>query len=505
MDTQEFESEWLEQKETRIRENKTKVVKVIKDQTLFAPEQDVDEADHRNADVCEADHGNADVYEADHRNADVCEAWESAQWESEQREAERQQRRRQRIEEMRREKYRREMMYRYGVPAVVAVFAMLLIFGVAMAVRAASKEKESVSLAGIVKSVSVSPERLASLSGFAKTQAKTIPSAENAEESSSAGQEPSSPEDFGEQIPVTADFGETMQSRQAADISRIGAEVLDRSRPVFAAFPTEHTMGFGDDMNSDYGIMIDVGSGEVLAHKGGWERINPASMTKILTLLVAAEHIKDPDDTFVMTIEITDYSFSHDCSNVGFSVGEEIPLRDLFYGTALQSGADAALGLAYYVAGSQEAFVELMNQKLEELGISETTHFTNCVGLYDENHYSTPYDMAVILKEASDNAFCREVLSQHHYVTSATEEHPDGIDISNWFLRRIEDRDTHGEVLCAKTGYVVQSKNCAASLALDSGGREYICVTAGASSVWTCIKDHVTLYQKYLPETSNIN
>ena len=223
-------------------------------------------------------------------------------------------------------------------------------------------------------------------------------------------------------------------------------------------------------------------------------------MTKILTVLVAAEHITDLEDTFTMTIEITDYSFRNDCSNVGFDIGEEIPLRDLFYGTALHSGADAALGLAFYTAGSQEAFVEMMNGKLEELGLSETTHFTNCVGLYDEDHYSTPYDMAVILKEAADNEFCRQVLSEHHYVTTPTAEHPDGIDISNWFLRRIEDRDTHGEVLCAKTGYVVQSKNCAASLGTDHAGREYICVTAGSNSVWTCISDHVELYQRYLPE-----
>lgn len=274
----------------------------------------------------------------------------------------------------------------------------------------------------------------------------------------------------------------------------------DAPKTVFEAHTTENTNGFSDSIISEYGILIDVESGEVLAQKGGWNRISPASMTKILTILVAAEHITDLEDTFTMIIDITDYSFVNDCSNVGFSVGEVIPLRDLFYGTALQSGADAALGLAYYVAGSQEAFVEMMNEKLEELGLSETTHFTNCVGLYDEDHYSTPYDMAVILKEATDNEFCRQVLSEHHYVTTPTAEHPEGIDISNWFLRRIEDRDTHGEVLCAKTGYVVQSKNCAASLAADHSGREYICVTASSDSTWTCIRDQVELYQRYLPE-----
>ena len=173
-------------------------------------------------------------------------------------------------------------------------------------------------------------------------------------------------------------------------------------------------------------------------------------------------------------------------------------VRDLFYGTILPSGADAALGLACYVAGSQEAFVTLMNQKLEELGLSDSTHFTNCVGLYNENHYSTVYDIAVILKTAADNPFCRAVLSAHTYNTGATEQHPKGLQISNWFLRRIEDKDTHGEVICGKPGYVTQSRNCAASLAADVHGKEYICVTEGSSGTWPCINDHVKLYQTWL-------
>ena len=278
--------------------------------------------------------------------------------------------------------------------------------------------------------------------------------------------------------------------------------------PVFSAKSTDATQGFGDSIISEYGIVIDVEKGTILAGKGAKSRINPASMTKILTVLTAADALgisgdaeKDAavlQDTFTITIEITDYSYVHDCSNVGFEVGEEVTVQDLFYGTILPSGGDAALGLACYVAGSQEAFVELMNKKLEELELSDTSHFTNCVGLYDAEHYSTPYDMAVMLKTAADNSFVRDVLSAHTYTTSATVQHPEGLLISNWFLRRIEDKDTHGGVLCGKTGYVVQSGSCAASLATDTAGKEYLCVTAGSSSSWQCIYDQVALYQKYL-------
>ena len=140
----------------------------------------------------------------------------------------------------------------------------------------------------------------------------------------------------------------------------------------------------------------------------------------------------------------------------------------------------------------------MMNEKLDELGLSDTAHFTNCVGLYDENHYCTVYDMAVIMKAAMDNELCREVMSAHTYTTSATTEHPDGILLSNWFLRRIEDKDSGGEVVCGKTGYVVQSGNCAASYGVAQSGKGYICVTANATSGWKCIYDHVDIYKKYM-------
>ncbi len=253
----------------------------------------------------------------------------------------------------------------------------------------------------------------------------------------------------------------------------------------------------GDTLYSEHVILIDLDENSIVAQKGAFDRINPASMTKVLTVLVAAEHIKNLDDTFTMTLEITDYGYVHDCSSAGFEKDETVTVRDLFYGTVLPSGADAAVGLAAYVAGSQEAFVDLMNQKLEELGLSDTAHMTNCVGIYDENHYCTAYDMAMIMEAAIDNEFCREVLSAHTYTTSETEQHPEGIELSNWFLRRIEDKDSGGEVICGKTGYVVQSKNCAVSYDVDERGRGFVCVTAGAGSVWQCIYDHAGLYKQF--------
>lgn len=277
-----------------------------------------------------------------------------------------------------------------------------------------------------------------------------------------------------------------------------------KEQKVYTAQATDATTSVDDEVQSTNGIFIDLATGNILFDRDAHTRINPASMTKVLTVLVAAEHVTDWSDTFEITPEITNYSYVHDCSAVGFSNNEVVTVEDLFYGTVLCSGGDAALGLATYVAGSQEAFVDMMNEKLKELGLSDTAHFTNCVGLYDENHYCTVYDIAMILEAAIDNPQCREVLSTKKYTTSSTPEHPEGIQISNWFLRRIEDKDTGGEVICGKTGFVAQSGSCAVSYGKDAAGNEYICATVNAHSGWRCIYDHVELYKRFAKSADGV-
>ncbi|MBO4374831.1 MAG: D-alanyl-D-alanine carboxypeptidase [Lachnospiraceae bacterium] len=261
--------------------------------------------------------------------------------------------------------------------------------------------------------------------------------------------------------------------------------------------PDDRTVGVSDEVVSEYAVLISLSENRVVAARNCRQKMYPASMTKVLTVLVAAENLRDMsalDDIFEMTQAIEGFSYENGCSNVGFMPGEKIPVKDLFYGTILPSGADAAMGLAEYIAGSQEAFVDMMNEKAAELGISETSHFTNCVGLYDDEHYTTAMDMAVIMDAAMKNDVSREALTRHIYTTTATAEHPDGITVSNWFLRRIEDKQETGQVLGAKTGFVNQSKNCAVSYGVSDEGKPFICVTGSSSSSWRCIYDHVDIY-----------
>ena len=230
-------------------------------------------------------------------------------------------------------------------------------------------------------------------------------------------------------------------------------------------------------------------------------------MTKVLTLLVATEKlikvtpegVKGMDTKVTVTKEVRDYCYRNNCSTAGFATWETVTVRDLLYGCILPSGADACLALARHISGSHEAFVELMNQKLQQLGISKTAHFTNCIGLYNKDHYCTMRDMAVIMKAAMDHSICRVILGARTFRTSATAEHPRGISLSNLFLRRIEDRFTGTNLYIsgAKTGYVNQSGNCAVSYATRDDGKHYICVTGKAAGAWRAIYDHTLLYRAY--------
>ena len=364
-------------------------------------------------------------------------------------------RRQRRLAEMKRKKKQQALVRKYfrfgAIGAVVFIAVLVVLIGSGISKRNKNKEQQDVQT------------EIAELQAVAETEAEeSLPLADQKEPAEVQAAEP--------------EENKMYEATESPDMKAVSEEVI-----------------------SSNAIFIDLRKNEILAQRAARQVIDPASMTKILTVLVAAEQIeeKNLDDKVTITIDITDYSYSNDCSSVGFAENERVTVQDLFYGTILPSGADAALALATYVAGSQEAFVELMNEKLQKLGLSDTAHFTNCVGLYDEAHRCTVYDMAMIMEAAMDNPLCREVMSAHTYTTSATAEHPDGITISNWFLRRIEDKETGAEIVCGKTGYVVQSGNCAASYGEDQNGNGYICVTADSTSAWRCIYDHVALYSEF--------
>jgi len=391
------------------------------------------------------------------------------------------QRKRRRMLERKRRERKKRMMKRLFVSGFVGI---LIIVCIIIAVRKGADTSE--------KQENISAQESMTESGSEKSTYESGSQESMAE----SGSEELTSESNAQKSVKKSGSEEIAAEKTAEDIKD-----AETAEPQIKFEATSDTVNIsGEEVISSHAILVDVNTDTIVATKGAHDRIIPASMTKVLTALVAAEAIDQEqlNDTFTMTKDITDYAYVNDCSSVGLLDTEVVTVRDLFYGTILPSGGDAAVALATYVAGSQEAFVDLMNAKLEELGLAQSAHFTNCVGIHDENHYCTVYDMAVIMKAAMQNEWCREVLSAHSYTTTPTTQHPEGIIISNWFLRRIEDKDTGGVVVGGKTGYVTESGSCAASYEEIADGTPYICVTVGSSSSWRCIYDHVEIYNRYI-------
>lgn len=265
---------------------------------------------------------------------------------------------------------------------------------------------------------------------------------------------------------------------------------------------SETTQTLDLELYSSSAILVDVQNGTVLAEKGMDEKIYPASMTKLMTLLVAAENLPDLDAAFTMTQAIIDPLYLAGASMAGFVNGETVTMRDLLYGAVVPSGAEATEALAQAVAGSEEAFVAMMNEKAAALGLTNT-HFMNTSGLHDENHYSTVREIALILQAALENETCAEILSAENYRASETEQHPDGLAMTNKFLYRVhhEYALNGAEITAAKTGYTTEAMNCCASAGKTPDGRSVICVTANAWTGDFCIEDHIALYTKYCGST----
>ncbi len=282
--------------------------------------------------------------------------------------------------------------------------------------------------------------------------------------------------------------------KQGAGTSVPSAPSEPEPEPPFSAFVSENTMSFAYAIKSEYGVLIDSDTGEIIYQKNATAKIYPASLTKILTLLVAVENITDFNDTFQMTSEIIDPHYKADASMAGFAPEERVSIRDLLYGAILPSGADATTALGIYVAGTEEKFAALMNKKIEELGIT-TAHFCNTSGLHDNNHYCTVTDMAIILKAAMENETCREILSTYQYTTAASPQNPEGLLLTSTMFSRMTGEEPEGAtILGGKTGFTDQSGNCLATFGKNDAGRNFIMVTVKADYKWKSIFDHIHTY-----------
>lgn len=251
-------------------------------------------------------------------------------------------------------------------------------------------------------------------------------------------------------------------------------------------------------LNSPCAILIGR-DGSVLGQLEAHRQIPPASLTKMMTVLLAAENLPDLDAPVTLADEIFPPLWAANASMAGFLPGETVTVRDLMYGALLPSGAECCVALAGQVAGSEQGFVRLMNRKAEELGLTDT-HFCNATGLQDPEHLSTVADLAALLNAALDNDDFRTVFTTHSYTTTPTDQHPDGLTLeSSLFASLTGDRVGEVTLLGGKTGYTDEAGLCLATLA-RCGESEYILVTAGAPgdnhSEPLHVEDARTVYQR---------
>ncbi len=195
--------------------------------------------------------------------------------------------------------------------------------------------------------------------------------------------------------------------------------VEDPEPPRLTLFETDSTKTVGSELYSEYAVLIRADTGEILAQKGSDARFYPASLTKVMTMIVACERL-DADDMerkLVLRQELWDYvreGSYYESSVAGFDAEDEIKIIDLLYGIGMRSASDCCMLIADDIAGSEEAFVKLMNDKAAALELTDT-HFDNVIGHESEENYSTPRDMAVIMAYAMQNELIAEILGTKNY------------------------------------------------------------------------------------------
>lgn len=167
-------------------------------------------------------------------------------------------------------------------------------------------------------------------------------------------------------------------------------------------------------------VLTDGETGKILYEKSADEKAYPASTTKIMTALVTLENLEKYDSPITQTVEVPTEAAGVEGSSLYLAAGEKLSMEDLLYGLMLVSGNDAATALACIIGGTQENFVSMMNDKAAELHCS-STHFTNPSGLFDEDHYTTARDMAVIAREAMKDPTFRKIVAAKDHKAQRTD------------------------------------------------------------------------------------
>lgn len=210
--------------------------------------------------------------------------------------------------------------------------------------------------------------------------------------------------------------------------------------------------------NATSALLMDADSGEIIYAKNENEKLPPASITKIMTMLLIMEAVDQGKMKLDEEVTTSDYAASMGGSQIFLESGETMTVEELLKGIAMASGNDASVAMAEKIAGSEEMFVEMMNKRAKELGM-ENTNFVNSNGLPDPNHYSSAYDIAIMSKELLKYPKITEYTGKYQDYLRKDTEDPFWLVNTNKLVRFYTGADG------LKTGYTSEAKFCLSATA----------------------------------------
>ena len=261
----------------------------------------------------------------------------------------------------------------------------------------------------------------------------------------------------------------------------------------FAAAPlAKNTAAFPAEIISEAYCVMDAETGQLLVGGSADKRMEPASITKILTCAMALE-VLDPKDTYTFTKEAA--SYDKGSTHLAFTEGEKCRVEDMLYGAMVESANDCAMGLADAVGGSQLGFVKLMNEKAAEIGCTNT-HFANATGMPDANHYTTARDMALITRYALSIEGFETYFNAWEWTIPATNKNVERrFGTHHSMIVGSENNASYGYDYATggKLGWTEEAKHTAVTVA-DNGKMRLICVVLKSTNKYAKYKDTTALF-----------
>lgn len=229
------------------------------------------------------------------------------------------------------------------------------------------------------------------------------------------------------------------------------------------------------ELNSSYAMLINLQNQRILYEKQAEDKLYPASLTKVMSAVVALDHISDLSQS--VTVEEADLAglAEANASVAGFQVGDRITYEELLYGLILPSGGDAANILANHLFGGMDAYVKEMNDKAASIGMN-ATHFVNATGLHEDEHYTTLQDLKKMMDHAWINTAFQKVMTTMNYEISSIE-----LDVKSTLLMYGDTLTFEGgEIIGGKSGYTLEAECCLISIAKMEDGQLYMLLSAKA-------------------------